>query len=305
MNSTRITLFILILSLAFAIGHAGEHPRHFSGNARVDLFSTSIRFPVQHNSFVDFVHLSDSTGSNEPLNMNTKSPWLAGVLSLALPGAGEFYAESYLKSGLFFAAEVVTWIVAYTYDKKGDRQTDMFQDYADAHWSAVRYAHWIENNKAQLNPNAQDCSDLVINDEVDWARLNECESELGNGQSNGFTHRLPRRPEQQYYELIGKYPQYAAGWDDGMQLTPDDIVNSRVSARFLDYSAMRGKANDYYNIASTAVSVVVVNHILSAIDAFFTASRSNNAFHAEARMNLRRTPFGAVAEAKGTLKITL
>jgi hypothetical protein len=293
---------------------AGENEIHLTGNPRVDLFShgTDLSGWIAGDTTVSG-NLTDETESISP----RRSPWLAGSFSLAVPGAGEFYSESYVKSGIFFAVEVAAWIVAHTYDKKGDRQTNIFQDYADGRWSVVRYVEWVERYRGQLNPNAQYEDPISSNDtglppwlRVDWIKLNQMEREIGRRTGNGFTHSLPPRPEQQYYELIGKYHQYAGGWDDAWSgntplITADDIVAGTVSPRFLEYSRMRGKANDYYNTASTVVGIVVVNHVLSALDAFFTATRFNKSIHAEARLDMHETPYGPVAGAVGTVRVDL
>jgi len=82
------------------------------------------------------------------------------------------------------------------------------------------------------------------------------------------SHHLPPHGEQQYYELIGKYRQYIPGWPGGAnELNPPQIM--------LDYSSMRGKANDYYNTASTAIVGIYINHILSAAEAIWGATRFN------------------------------
>ena len=39
-------------------------------------------------------------------NPDKKSPYLAALFSGLVPGTGEFYAQSYIKSAIFFAAEV-------------------------------------------------------------------------------------------------------------------------------------------------------------------------------------------------------
>ncbi len=220
-----------------------------------------------------------------------KSPLRAAIYSALVPGAGEFYTESYYRAGGFFLAEVALWAVYLINDSKGNDQTALFQRYADDHWSVVRYAEWIERYAAQLNPDVTGCSGLVTGpphlppwERVDWARLNACEEQIGRKSGNGFTHRLPRRPEQQYYELIGKYPQYAGGWDDGTNITPSDVTSSNVSPRFREYAAMRGKANDYYNVASTMASIIVLNHMLSALDAAWSASQYNSKFSFESHL---------------------
>lgn len=310
---TTLTFLVLVASrgqeppTSLRLLKTGTQERYVTGTVKVDLFAS---FP--QDAVVEDMGGPLRGTMAEPMisfvrmrRLRLKSPWVAGILSLALPGAGEFYSKSYWRSGLFLAAEIAGWYLAYTYDKKGDRQTDVFQDFADAHWNIVRYAQWIEANRTQLNPSVMGCTGLVVNGNVDLATLNTCEQEIAQNSGNGFTHVLPRRPDQQYFELIGKYPQFAAGWDDGTGITPIDIrdPNFNFTPRFYEYSALRGKANDFYSIASSAVSAVIVNHVLSALDAFLAAALNNRALRARARVRLRPTPLGAVTETVGTVSV--
>jgi len=231
-----------------------------------------------------------------------KSSLTAALLSAAVPGAGEFYSESYWRAGSFLGAEVILWIVYATRTAKGDAQTDQFQQYADAHWSVVRYAQWMETNAAILNPDAPPCTGIVTNpaapavwDRVDWNVLNQCEANIGAKASTGFSHRLPRRPDQQYFELIGKYLQYNAGWDDWGITGP--TVNEyllNASPRFREYRDMRGRANDYYNIASTASFLLVANHVLSALDAAWSASQYNASIKLRAHLQPTAREYGFI-----------
>ena len=255
-------------------------------------------FPLTGNPRLDLLAGMGAVGLQDTvptailrLERDRKSPLLAGVLSAVVPGAGEFYTESYWRAGGFLIAEASLWIVYAAYSKKGDNQTALFQGYADAHWSVVRYAEWIEQYATQLNPDATSITGLVTGppslppwERVDWAALNAGEDLVAQASGNGFTHRLPQRPQQQYYELIGKYPQYASGWDDAGSITPADIAASNVSSRFLEYSKMRGKANDFYNVASTMASLLVANHVLSALDAAWAAWQHNNNLKLEAHV---------------------
>ena len=207
-----------------------------------------------------------------------KKPLVAAALSLLLPGAGEFYSESYLKSAIFIAAEAAAIAVGLAYDKKGNDQTTFFENYADQHWSAVRYAKWVSNpaNTKNINPaiDPTKYNVLTSSGKVNWSALNELESDLGSY----FSHRLPYYGEQQYFELLGKYPQFNVGWDDfGDENTPFEYKadRSNLTNNFKYYSVERGKANDFYNIASKAVIVVVVNHLISAIDAAWSAHSFN------------------------------
>jgi hypothetical protein len=156
----------------------------------------------------------------------------------------------------------------------------------------VRYAQWIQDNVSKLNPTVTSFTGYLYPgtenlqpwERVNWVMLNDVENRIAQAPGNGFTHLLPRRPQQQYYELIGKYPQFAAGWDDAGVMTPDRILKSDVSQRFLDYAAMRGKANDYYNIATMGSVILVVNHLLSAVDAAWSAAQFNDHLKLEAHL---------------------
>ncbi len=110
-----------------------------SGNLQIDLFG-----PTAMSSGPNIQ--DESKGSPMP---SRKSPWLAGGMSLVIPGSGEFYAESYWKAALFFVLDVAAWTLAYTYDKKGDQQTDSYQGYANQNWSVVQYAQYTQDHLVQ------------------------------------------------------------------------------------------------------------------------------------------------------------
>jgi hypothetical protein len=253
------------------------------------------------------------TGCKTDFNAGLESPLLAGALSMAIPGAGQYYTKSNWSAGGFILAEAGLWVFYAAYYSKGNKQTDFFQNFADDHWSVVRYAEWIQGNATKLNPNPDvarfadflipgtenrppwervDWSKINIPgtenrppwERVDWGKINAVENAIAQISGNGFTHQLPHRPEQQYFELIGKYPQFAAGWDDAGVMTKERILNSDVSARFLEYSKMRGKANDFYNIATTGSVLIVLNHLLSALEAAWSAAQFNNQLKLEAHL---------------------
>lgn len=208
---------------------------------------------------------------------NKKSPFLAGILSLLVPGAGEIYSEEYLKAGIFIAIEAAVITTAVIYDGKGDDKTTEFQNYADAYtnpdhnWSVVRYAEWLnqyENASIQINPDES----LPPWERVNWTELNAAEK---------GSHKLPRHGEQQYYELIGKYHQYSSGWNDFTGGGNKD----QISPNFIFYSGMRGEANDFYSVASTAVIGIYVNHFLSALDAVWSATQFNKDLAVKVRLD--------------------
>lgn len=254
MNILKI-LFLIFYSASFIYSQADDNKIILTGNLSADskiALSSYDDFTIQN-----FVYPST----------DKKSPILAGALSLLIPGTGEIYAEEYLKAGIFLAIEAAVVTTAIVYDKKGDDKTIEFQNYADDYtnpdhnWSVVEYAEWLnqyEGANIAINPD----ENLPPWERVDWAELNAAEK---------GSHKLPPHGEQQYYELIGKYHQYSSGWNDFTGGGNKD----QISPNFIYYSGMRGDANDYYSVASTAVIGIYVNHFLSALDAVWSASQFN------------------------------
>jgi hypothetical protein len=293
-----LMLFMAVLNSALS----GDKPSiYITGNHSVDFFGGCKSYallPGQNN----YINLQDGLSQTE---RPEKSPWLAGLLSAAVPGAGEFYSGSYIKAGVFFGVEVATWIISSTYNRKGDRQTVFYKAYANEHYSPIRYAQWLYKYVDQINPTINRDQYHLFNEQYDpnagppfsylnWPQLNAMEYQIGDG----FTHRLPVYGEQQYYELIGKYKQFSKGWDD----EPDELDHTTPEAEYYFYAHEFNLADKYYNIASSFVAVTVANHILSALDAAWSASRYNKALHAEVSLRMQPSPIGFVPTAQATLQ---
>ncbi|MCB2205719.1 hypothetical protein KQI65_13320 [bacterium] len=218
-----------------------------------------------------------------------KSPFLAGLFSAVIPGAGELYAESYWLAGLFAAIEGGLWYYSIDQNSKGDDQTGVFESYADQHWSVVKYAEWLNENAKDFEGGENAVHIAIDPDEslppwqrVDWDAMHTTELAVPV-----FSHKLPPHGDQQYFELIGKYDQYSYGWDDKVSGYYRD-----PSSNFLYYADLRGQANDFYNTADTIVNLIILNHLLSAIDAAWAAARFNDFVDLYAHAQLLRLPGG-------------
>ncbi len=238
---------------------------------------------------------------------NTKSPWLGALFSFIIPGAGEVYAESYWKAGIFVLVEAAVVTTAVIYNKKGNDATDAFERFADnvsttTGWSVAKYAHWLVLHKSDLGlPSDLTDQDIIVNptaehpwDQVNFSKLNYYESLVPE-----LSHQLAPYGDQQYYEMIGKYHQFRAGW-------ADYDVNSfdfNVSALFHQYSGMRATANDYFNTASKAVIGIYLNHFLSAIDAYWSTTIYNKEL--AARITVENNRYAGVIELVPTLNVKL
>lgn len=259
----RFFYILLAILLNSSVNHSqniNAHAEVLVGNLRYDSRVLTSTFNRESAKTLD-------------LSKPKKNPMLSGLFSLLLPGAGEFYSGEYLKAAIFVGIEVAIVATALSYDKKGDDQTSTFESFADGNWSVVKYAEWLnrfENATIPINPNTS----LPPWERVNWDSLNFYEKK--------FSHKLPKHGDQQYYELIGKYPQYSPGWNAFDPNEPDYHV---LPAIFLEYSKMRGKANDYYAVATTAVKLMYINHFLSMLDAIWSAVNYNSNLELSVRLN--------------------
>jgi len=178
-----------------------------------------------------------------------KSPRKAFVYSLIVPGWGQRYTKSsVLKSLLFLGIEAGMWMGYFDYHNEGGKLEDEFQDYANTYWDEDTYRTWLADNNL---------------DEED------------------LTHQLPDSKSQQYYEMIGKYDQFRAGWEEYWN-DPDyyeqedslgNLIN--ITADRDDYEDQRRDANDKLDQANNFIIYAMLNHLLSAFDSALAAKRHN------------------------------
>ncbi|MBI2427748.1 MAG: hypothetical protein HYV29_02960 [Ignavibacteriales bacterium] len=218
-------------------------------------------------------------------NERHQNPFYNSLYSLVIPGTGQYHSERYTKAAIFLGTEVALIAYAIISENNGDKKTEEFQKYAEAHWSAERYARWIEaHGKADYGPTSVTFTEsdfAAIRNNYDFSKINEWEQ---GAHSEGFSHQLPRFREQQYYELIGKYHQFKFGWSDypkdanQVPLSDNGQYDNYFDAedQVNAYATERARANDYYYAASFAASVIVINHVLSALDAYVSTKSFNN-----------------------------
>jgi len=209
-------------------------------------------------------------------------------MSALLPGTGQIYVGApWWRPLLYGAIEAAGWAGFGLWTARGNRATDDFHRFADAHWDVTRYVEWISANYAGWSADAVDHAaagealariyrshDTTIPpwDRIDFSALNQLERAV----RGGFSHTLPGHGEQQYYEQIGKYVQYRSGWDDhafdGDSLIFDPAF---VTARNQDYTLQRKRANDLLSYADYAIALLALNHLVSMLDAGITAHNVN------------------------------
>jgi hypothetical protein len=205
-----------------------------------------------------------------------KSPILGSLFSAVVPGSGQLYAKNYLKSAIFIAAEAGLWVVYAVFQGKGNDQTTTYQNYANGNWNMRKYAQWLKDQSFT----GANGIDLGSNDVTLRAQINACES------ASGFSHQLPPPGDQQYYEVIGKYQTYISGWSSAdVGIINKNNYETYHLQQVSDYMDSRQKANDYYNKGTTTLMVVVLNHLVSAVDGFLSVNSYNNKYVLKANVS--------------------
>ncbi|MEW6755812.1 MAG: hypothetical protein AB1505_33265 [Candidatus Latescibacterota bacterium] len=209
-----------------------------------------------------------------------KSPPKALLLSAALPGAGQYYAGARRKAAVFLGLEAVAAGLWWAWTGKGNDIEDEFRAMADTSWNAETYLAWRGTTRAIRNNSFTHA--LPCSLQIEEGRFADC----GGGE------------KQQYYELLGKYEQFVVGWRDirdvetgnpVVDYSEVDSVESVESAVRLDYEKLRDDSNRYLKRATTITGLILVNHVISAIDAARTTrARAAGASAAELE---RRTRF--------------
>lgn len=174
------------------------------------------------------------------------------LFSFLVPGSGEFYAHSWVKGFLFLGIEVGSWAAYSSYHSKGKDLETQYLAFADAHWDKGKWEQW-------------------------WNSLSEADRAVY------AHHQLPDSKTQQYYEMIGKYQKFNAGWDD-VNWVPG-LVETDTSQNSLYYMDLRSKSNTNLKHATAFTAVALANHFLSAIDAAWSVNRRNKKITSSLKIN--------------------
>lgn len=169
-----------------------------------------------------------------------RKPGVSFLLSTILPGAGQLYNGDD-RGYVFLGIEAVAWFARFSYLDAGNRKETEFERYADNHWTLKEYrgssgifgCNWTAENDS-----------LIV-----WFEAHN---------------------QQQYYEEVGKYDKFRCGWDD-FAATYDPANDRALSPNRARYRKLRLQSNDLLDRARLALAGMMVNRIVSGVDAFRTA----------------------------------
>ena len=238
---------------------------------------------------------------------------LAFGLSAVLPGAGQVYNKQYVKAGLALAIEAAAITGYAVLRSRGLDAETAFQAQAHQSWSPAKYATWLNDYADYLNSERGGnvtAPDVSIPGNVDFqhpeawtaadqasvssmfSQIRAIERQVFHPETGAaFSHQIPDFSAQQYYELIGKYFQFAPGWEDysswrdaegqftaaiDPELTGSGGSKPNVSTSFYAYAKDHAHAQDTLREASRISLLFIFNHVIAAIDAGVSSKLHND-----------------------------
>lgn len=296
-----LTLLIAVSALS-AAGIGAQPLNSFNSAVVKNEYKSSSHIPAPELSFPE-----TKDTKNPFLNAERTKPGVAFLSSAIIPGSAQAANGKWIRAGIYVLAEAATVFYHFNRLNLAKRQERNYEHYANTNWSVVAYARWLvdysaqhnlnngyEQLEAHLNGKTPDYTDTT----KDWLKINlrqlqEVEKNTPyvyeNKRASNFSHNLPDYGSQQYYELISKYWQFQSGWKD-VHENPGINPNfphykwdgSDASPNFYEGRDRAAEFNDNYRLAGNILSLILINHVVSAFDGLLTVKVNNSRLQQQA-----------------------
>lgn len=241
-----------------------------------------------------------------------KSPRKALFMSLVLPGAGQLYVGgkwNHVRGGAYLATEALLIGLLYHYSvNQYGNQVDKYEAFAKSHYSIGRYESAIYSLYKQIpdsdkkavfsslylleretycqslysDPNFANCSSLpdATNHRTQFP------DSLSLGES---MKKLDVWNKEDLFRILGG-ENYLLGWDDITDVSTYANLDLDSSGNWIalgkstsreEYMDMRAKANEYADMQSYFLGGILLNHLISALDATLSAYAHNKSLYQE------------------------
>lgn len=258
----------------------------------------------------------DISNGNHLWNALSIRPGVGFLGSAIIPGLSQAAGGQYWKTALYIAIEATSIFLIIDGNKRGRELERRYINIGNQDWSVIKYASWVHNYyhnvpgarapgspdidiRTLLTPaGIEQYNQLgrfpspVFDIELEWTWINlnalrqleRSSFYLTSGRP--FSHDVQDFGSQQYYELMSKYFQFGPGWRDWNDNTHN--VNSGLygmSPMWLSHARLEERFNDSFRLAGNMVTLLVVNHIVSAFDALFTIQLKNHRLESGMNVN--------------------
>ena len=325
-RAIAVVLFCFIFTRASASAGAPADDSVKEDSLAVRRASLRMSLLYEARRFRQAARITDSATLSPFADEGKRIIPLAFGLSAILPGAGQVYNKQWIKAAITVSIEAALIVTYISKKDQGEQVESDFIAFANQDWDPVQYGDWLNDYTVFLNAefgagiNVPD-----INTEIgvdfqhpelwsgdNWqavrtmfAQINATERSVFHPETGAsFSHQLPRFSSQQYYELVGKYFQFAPGWSDYSKFTdadgnftvaidPEhtgpDGSKPNVSEKFFNYAEDHAESQDFLRSASQYGILIVLNHVVAAIDAAVVSKLHNDRIMTLLSLSVSRT----------------
>lgn len=253
-------------------------------------------------SIKDFRFEPTQTSSGSFINLPRTKPGAAFLASGLIPGSGQALNGKWGRAAVYFLTDLASLAYYINQNNTAKRNERSYERFANQNWSVVAYAQWLvdyseanglSNGYETLANQIAGLEPDFTNTTNDWNKVNisairAVEKQTPFIYSNGsqasfFSHEVQDYGSQQYYELMSKYYQFQPGWQDfhlDRIADPGHVYlyswdNTMITGNFIEGRDRAEGFNSNYRNAGNIIKLVMVNHVVSAFDAFFTVKLKN------------------------------
>ena len=269
--------------------------------SRISPIHQKIQFSLDEKVNSNYEYTLRNETKVQSLNVNLK----AMLYSAILPGAGEYSMGHTKRAYLFLGIEAFALGTWNMFNQKGLDVQDEYRAFANKHWSLERwlydYYNWsgpgnefhynfINEDSGNYPEIWEDSHHLNFLYKGEYISSNSERFEvlydelkviyLEQNSSEYFENNIQVEKDHHYYENIGKYDHFYAGWEDNDLLY---VFVKELGGEYIAMSPYKKKyretwnnSNDHYRIASFALSSMVANHFASIMDVLILSKISNN-----------------------------
>ena len=248
------------------------------------------------------------------------SPGVAFWSSALAPGSGQALQGNWGRTAIFATAEIAAWVFYSKRQQLAKDNETAYEQYGNTYWSPVAYAQWlVDYSKANKLVNGYEALDALVGGLTpafgettqDWGKITEEAVRAvevrtrfifnipeGCGSleppscvtRSEFSHVLQDFGSQQYYELMSKYYQFQPGWQDfheqrlaqgAAHVYQYSWDATMLSERFIEGRDRAEEFNNQYRDAGNVLKLLLVNHMISAFDAYFSAKLAQSRLQME------------------------
>lgn len=239
--------------------------------------------------------IEETQSMNFAKNMKEyRSPKIAMLLSLLVPGTGQVYAKNYMKAGIFGAVEVALITVGSVLGYQGAKKWEKAERFADEHYKISEFEKYAEKLSGAISDTGLK-RNIFFPDTTPVAFIKDAKA-----KNDDFYESIRSATNPYVHGWDDVTPEFTSGFDiDEQENEPGSYVQDNDTVYLIYHVNSDGDtvpknsqfgfsknqklyndkivdANTTYRWSGTVFTMLLVSHIASAVDAGITAKAYND-----------------------------